>query len=72
MFSEQLAWCRGENFTYALRSMILDRVDFPELDFDTYEILETTVVYASFCFLGRLCLRFQFTHSIRLQVDSND
>ena len=41
MLSEQLAWCQGENFMYALRSMIIDRVDFPGLDFHTYEIFET-------------------------------
>ena len=64
MFSEELALCQRENFTHKLRSMIIDRVDFPGLDFQTHEILQATPSSTRFffCFLGWLCLWFQFTH----------
>ena len=73
MFSEQLASCRGEIFMHALRSMIIDLVDFPWLDFKTYEILETIPRSIRFFLFPWLVLSVVSVYSFhRLQVDLND
>ena len=53
MFPKSLHGARGENFTYELRSMIIDRVDFPGLDLKFSRPYQA--VHASLCFLGWLC-----------------
>ena len=76
MFSKQLAalaWCRGENFTYAMRSMINDHVDFPKLDFQTNEILQTIPSKTRFFLCPCPALSVFSVYSFhRLQVVSND
>ena len=73
MFSEQLACCRGQHFTYELRSMIIDRVDFPGLDFQTYEILESISSSTRFFLFPWPALSVVSVDSFRrLQVDAND